>query len=75
MGRNSIRNNAKGANRTISPQLADCEWRLPSGEDLISFAIAAGFAAGPFAGALSAEGADEVGAAHTPVSRESWRRS
>ena len=26
---------------------ADCEWRLPSGEDLISFALATGFAAGP----------------------------
>ncbi|WP_321477641.1 hypothetical protein [uncultured Paludibaculum sp.] len=30
--------------RGMSP---DCEWRLPSGEDLISFALATGFAAGP----------------------------
>jgi len=26
-----------------------CEWRLPSGQDLISFALAAGLAAGPLA--------------------------
>jgi hypothetical protein len=30
---------------------AECEWRLPSGEDLISFALATGLAAGPLVSA------------------------
>ncbi len=35
------------ANVAARGMAADCEWRLPSGEDLISFALATGFAAGP----------------------------
>lgn len=35
------------ANAVARGLTADCEWRLPSGEDLISFALATGFAAGP----------------------------
>lgn len=31
--------------------VAECEWRLPSGEDLISFALATGLAAGTLASA------------------------
>jgi hypothetical protein len=34
---------------TSSP-VAQSEWRLPSGEDLISFALAAGMAASPLLG-------------------------
>jgi hypothetical protein len=31
--------------------VGECEWRLPSGEDLISFALATGLAAGSLASA------------------------
>lgn len=35
------------ASAVVRGLASDCEWRLPSGEDLISFALATGFAAGP----------------------------
>lgn len=38
---------ARLAQAMVRGLAAECEWRLPSGEDLISFALATGFAAGP----------------------------
>ena len=43
--------NPHGANGHAALVVAECEWRLPSGEDLISFALATGFAAGSLASA------------------------
>ncbi len=49
VGANSVPNSAKAARRSAGCPGGECEWRLPSGEDLIAFALAAGFAAGPLA--------------------------
>lgn len=43
--------NPRTVSGNVSLAIAECEWRLPSGEDLISFALATGLAAGSLASA------------------------
>jgi hypothetical protein len=49
VGANSVPTNARATRRSASTANGECEWRLPSGEDLIAFALATGFAAGSLA--------------------------
>jgi hypothetical protein len=42
-----------------SEPAGDSEWRLPSGEDLISFALAAGIAACPLLEAVPVSGSED----------------
>lgn len=49
----------------------DMEWRLPSGEDLIAFAVGVGLAASPLAGEPEAPaGGDEQGAEAVRLRKE-----
>ena len=49
VGANSVPTNARATRRSAITANGECEWRLPSGEDLVAFALATGFAAGPLA--------------------------
>ncbi len=45
---------------SVEGPVPECEWRLPSGEDLLSFALAAGLAAGPLLCPDQAEQEEEL---------------
>lgn len=61
--------------RSGSLRPGDCEWRLPSGEDLISFALAGGLAAVPMESLVAGRGGMEAGVADIAAAWEDWRRS
>lgn len=64
---NLIPTKTESASRSVSAASGECEWRLPSGEDLIAFALAVGFTAGPLAEPiLSAKGPERRSAGLTP---------
>ena len=70
-GINSIRTSAKATRTNASVVAGECEWRLPSGEDLIAFALAAGFAAEALAEPIMGAG----GADRRSPREDRWRRS
>lgn len=74
-GVNPIRTNAKAARGGASSAIGECEWRLPSGEDLIAFALAAGFAAGPLAEPVIGDGRPDRWTAEFAPRGDRWRRS
>ena len=55
-GANSTRSSAMVIRGGTTAANGECEWRLPSGEDLIAFALATGFAAGPLAEIVTGPG-------------------
>jgi hypothetical protein len=59
VGANSVPSNAKAARRSAGCPGGECKWRLPSGEDLIAFALATGFAAGSLATPIVSGGRPE----------------
>jgi hypothetical protein len=75
VGANSIPANAKAARRSASAASGECEWRLPSGEDLISFALAVGFAAGSLAEPIMGAGRLDRFTAGLAPGRDHGRRS
>jgi hypothetical protein len=75
VGASSVPNNAKAARRRVGCPGGESEWRLPSGEDLIAFALAAGFAAGSLATPLVYAGRPERWAVGLTQRRELGRRS
>ena len=67
VGASLIPTRTESAPRSVSAASGECEWRLPSGEDLIAFALAVGFTAGPLAEPiLSAKVPDRRMAGLTP---------
>lgn len=75
VGANSVPNSAKAARRSAGCPGGECEWRLPSGENLIAFALAAGFAAGPLATPIVEAGRPGRWAAGLAQQRDCGRRS
>ena len=73
VGANSVPTNARVARRSASAVNGECEWRLPSGEDLVAFALATGFAAGPLAEPMMVAG--ESGRRTAGLRRDHMRRS
>lgn len=74
MGRDSSPGKTRTAQRTAGGG-AECEWRLPSGEDLISFALNVGLAAGPLAEPIVGAGPAERWPAARTSRRSRGRRS
>lgn len=75
VGVNSVPTEAKAARRSVSSANGECEWRLPSGEDLIAFALATGFAAGPLAEPIAGVGRPDRWVVGLTPRRDHWRRS
>ena len=55
-GANSTQSSAMAARFGTTAASGESEWRLPSGDDLIAFALATGFAAGPLAEMVTSAG-------------------
>ena len=49
VGANLVPSDATAVRRSAGATSGECDWRLPSGEGLVAFALATGFAAGPLA--------------------------
>lgn len=73
VGTNSVPTTARAVRRSASIANGECEWRLPSGEDLIAFALATGFAAGRLAEPMMVAG--EPGRWTAGPRRDHLRRS
>lgn len=75
LGGNSNPTNGRLALRRAGGASGECEWRLPSGEDLISFALAVGLAAGPLAEPIVGAGPRECRTAALTPCADHRRRS
>lgn len=74
-GITSIRTSATAMRGGAGSAASECEWRLPSGEDLIAFALATGFAAGPLAEPVMGAGRPDRWVAGMTPRRDRWSRS
>lgn len=74
-GITSIRTSAKAKRGSAGAASSECEWRLPSGEDLIAFALATGFAAGPLAELTMGAGTPDRWVAGITPRGNRWSRS
>ena len=74
-GVNSGRNSAEVAGSSTSATNGECGWPLPSGEDLIAFALAAGFVAGPLAEPVVSACRPDSGAIGLAPVGDCWRSS
>lgn len=71
----SIPTNGNAARQSAFGASAECEWRLPSGEGIVAFALAFGFAAGPLAGSILGAGRPERRPVCPTARRNQARRS